>query len=295
MTRVHGERFRTVGELRLCYQTFGDPAEPACLLVMGLGYQLIAWPDEFCELLAARGLWVIRFDNRDSGRSTHLTGAPAPAPLAVLTGRARAPYRLADMAGDAVGLLGELGIERAHLVGVSMGGMIAQTVAAHHGSRVRSLVSMMSTTGSRRVGLPSPRVLPFLLGRPSAQPAAYVRQATRLNRVVRSPRFAADEPAVRDMLWRNLERGMSPDGFARQVAAVLASGDRTRALGRITAPTLVVHGAADRMISPSGGRATARAIAGADLLMVEGMGHDLPRELWPRLIDAITGNAVRAS
>jgi pimeloyl-ACP methyl ester carboxylesterase len=289
------ERFCEVGDVRLCYETRGDAADPALLLVMGLGFQMIAWPDEFVDQLAERGFRVIRFDNRDAGRSTHLTHLPAPTRLQLATRRIRHPaYRLEDMARDAVGLLDHLEIDRAHVVGASMGGMIAQTVAADAPDRVASLTSIMSTTGSLVWGQPSLRIIPLLLGRTPSDRAAYVEQSTGMLRRIRSPGFPADEAASVEVLERNFDRGIAPGGFGRQLGAIVASGNRARALARITAPTLVIHGTADRLIAPSGGRATARAIPGAELMLIEGLGHDLPRDVWPRLVDAIARNAARA-
>jgi pimeloyl-ACP methyl ester carboxylesterase len=289
------EQYRDVGAIRLCFETFGDPSDPVCLLVMGLGFQMIAWHEEFCEALAARGLHVIRFDNRDAGRSTHLDDARAPTRRELVTRRIREPaYRLEDMAADAVGLLDALEIDRAHLVGVSMGGMISQTVAAHSPSRVLSLTSIMSATGSMRSGQPSPSVLPVLLRTQAADRAGYVRDGLRMLTRIGSPGYPADEDERRDLLERTFDRGVSAHSFGRQLGAIIASGNRTAALRRITAPTLVVHGMGDRLILPSGGRATAKAIDGAHLLMLAGMGHDLPRELWPFLVSAIEANTARA-
>jgi pimeloyl-ACP methyl ester carboxylesterase len=289
------EQYAEVGDIRLCYETFGDPSDPVCLLVMGLGFQMIAWHEQFCEALAARGLHVIRFDNRDAGRSTHLSDALAPTRRELATRRVRAPaYRLDDMANDAVGLLDQLGIERAHLVGVSMGAMISQTVAVHSPGRVLSLTSIMGATGSLRSGQPSPAIVPLVLRRQAADRAGYVRDGLDLLTRIGSPGYPPDEDERRELLERTFDRGVSAHSFGRQLGAIIASGNRTGALRRITAPTLVVHGMADRLILPSGGRATARAINGAHLLILAGMGHDLPRELWPFLVAAIDANIARA-
>jgi pimeloyl-ACP methyl ester carboxylesterase len=289
------EQLCTVGGIELCYETFGDPADPALLLVMGLGFQMVAWPEEFCEGLVERGFHVIRFDNRDTGRSTHLSQAPPPTLTELATRRIRRPaYKLEDMARDAAGLLDHLGIERAHVVGVSMGGMIAQTLAAQSPERVLSLVSVMSNTGSRLSGQPSPRLWRHLLAQTPADRELYIQHCTRLIGLIGSPGYETDEAELRDMLALTHDRGVSADGFARQLGAIFASGRRVRALRRITAPALIIHGTADRLIAPSGGRATARAIRGAQLLLLPGMGHDLPRELWPVLTDAIVSNAARA-
>jgi pimeloyl-ACP methyl ester carboxylesterase len=284
-----------VGEIDIAYETFGDPGDPAMLLIMGLGTQMVAYHDDFCAELAGRGYFVIRDDNRDIGRSTHLDGAPTPS-LVQLARRDRraAAYTLADMAADSVGVLDCLGIEKAHIVGTSMGGMIAQTIAARRPERVLLLVSIMSNTGSRRSGQPALSTYRLFL-RPIARDRdAYVRQAAELFDHIGSRGFDKDPDAFREMLGAMHDRGHSPGSASRQLAAILAAGNRTAELRHITAPTLVIHGTADRLIRPSGGRATARAIPGAHLLTIEGMGHDLPRGAWPQIIDAIVENAARA-
>jgi pimeloyl-ACP methyl ester carboxylesterase len=287
------ERFLEVGEVELCNQTFGDPSRPALLLVMGLGTQMIAWHEDFCRGLADRGFHVIRFDNRDAGRSSRGQGKP-PGPLELVRRRPKDPaYRLEDMADDAAGLLSALGIDAAHVVGASMGGMIAQTLATRHPERVRSLVSIMSSTGARSAGQPSYRIYGAFLRRPPRGKEAYVEYVTRLFRRIGSPGFERDEDEIRAHAARSWERGLNPAGTGPQLAAILASGDRTHALRELDVPTLVVHGTEDLMVGPSGGRATADAIPGARLLMIEGMGHDMPRQIWPRLIDAIAENAGR--
>jgi pimeloyl-ACP methyl ester carboxylesterase len=289
------EQFADVGDVRLCYETFGSAGDPPVLLIMGLATQMIAWDDEFCAQLAARGFSVIRFDNRDIGRSTRLDGVRPPRPRELLTRRVKNPaYTLETMADDAAGLLEALGLADAHVVGVSMGGMIGQTLAAHHQQRVRSLVSIMSTTGNRWKGQPAARVFPLLLARPSRTKDEYVAQTLKVFRKVGSPGFARDDEQLRAVAERSWERGHSPAGPGRQLAAIIASGDRTPALGRISAPTLVIHGTKDRLVRPSGGRATAAAIRGAKLLTIAGMGHDLPRGAWPQIIDAIASHAAAA-
>jgi pimeloyl-ACP methyl ester carboxylesterase len=288
------ESFCRVGDVELCYETFGDPEDPAMLLIMGLGTQMLGWSDDLCEQLAARGFHAIRFDNRDIGRSTLMDGVPPPTIGQILRrDRRAAGYVLADMAADAVGLLDHLGIDHAHVVGASMGGMIAQTIAARHRERVLSLVSIMSNTGSRLRGQPALRTYRVFLRRSPADREGYVDHIVRLFRVIGSPGF--DEDELREMLGRSYDRGYDPAGPGRQLAALLASGDRTAELRTVTAPTLVIHGAADRLVAPSGGRATARAIPGARLLMIDGMGHDLPRKVWPQVLDAITEHAARAT
>jgi pimeloyl-ACP methyl ester carboxylesterase len=258
---------------------------------MGLATQMIAWPEEFCRELAGRGFRVVRFDNRDAGRSTHLTGPP-PTPGQLV--RRRIPpgsYSLSDMAQDAVALMKELGMIPAHVVGVSMGGMIAQTIAAEHPQAVRTLVSVMSNTGNRWTGQPSFGIYRFLLRQAPMEREAYIDYLVRLFGAIGSPGFPRDEERIRDVAGRSYDRGHDPTAPGRQLGAIVSSGDRTAQLGQITAPTLVIHGTKDRMVRKSGGRATARAIPGARLEMIEGMGHDLPEALWPRLVELIARHA----
>jgi pimeloyl-ACP methyl ester carboxylesterase len=287
------EQFCTVNDVELCFETFGDPADPAMLLVMGLATQMVGWPDEFCEQLVARGFHVIRFDNRDVGRSQKMT-LPVPTLRQLLLRDKRAArYTLEHLSDDGFGLLDHLGIERAHLVGVSMGGMIVQTMAGRRPERVLSLASIMSNTGARWSGQPSPRMYPVLLRKPPGEREAYVRHAVELFRTIGSPDFP-DNDDLRVIAERSYDRGLNPAGSLRQLAAIIASGDRTPLLRTITAPTVVIHGTKDKLVPPSGGRATARAIPGARLVKIDGMGHDLPRAAWPRMLDAIVDNAARA-
>jgi len=296
------EQFCDVGRgVTLCYETFGDAANPTALLIMGLGTQMIAWHGDFCEELAARGFHVVRFDNRDIGHSTHMRGAPPTIAQLLRRDRHAAGYTLADMAEDTVGLLRELELEPAHVIGASMGGMIAQTLAARHPREVRSLVSIMSNTGRLRSGQPSLRIYPqfikrLSMGRRDAHPSrdAYVAAAEGLFATIGSPGLPRDPQDIRELFETSYDRDHDPDGTARQLAAIIASGDRTAELTTIAAPTLVIHGTADPLVAYSGGRATARAIPGARLMSIEGMGHDLPRAIWPRLTDAIARHAKRA-
>jgi pimeloyl-ACP methyl ester carboxylesterase len=289
------ECFCRIGDIELCYETFGSPGDPALLLIMGLGTQMLGWDEEFCEDLAGRGFHVVRYDNRDIGRSTILDTYPAPTFGQLLRrDRHAASYTLAEMAADGVGLLDHLDIERAHLVGASMGGMIAQTIAARRPDRVLSLTSIMSSTGSRISGQPALRTYRKFLRPVSRDRQRYIDQSADLFRWIGSPGFDRDEATFRDLLGRMYDRGHHPSASSRQLAAILASGNRTPELRGITAPTLVIHGTNDRLIAPSGGRATARAIPGARLLMIEGMGHDLPRGVWSQMLDAIVENAARA-
>jgi pimeloyl-ACP methyl ester carboxylesterase len=288
------EQFCDVGRgMTLCYETFGEPSDPTALLIMGLGTQMVAWQEDFCNELAGRGLHVVRFDNRDIGRSTHVSGRPpSTGELLRRSGRA-ARYTLADMADDSAALLTELDLAPAHVIGASMGGMIAQTLAARHPQAVRSLVSIMSNTGSRRSGQPSLRVYPIFLRRPPGGREALIAHMERLFAVIGSRGLPRDVEDIRAIANASYERDHDPEGSGRQLAAIIASGNRTGELARINAPTLVIHGSADPLVAPSGGRATARAIPGAELLMIEGMGHDLPRAAWPQLIDAIAAHALR--
>jgi pimeloyl-ACP methyl ester carboxylesterase len=284
-----------VGDLEIAYETFGDAGDPPILLVMGLATQMIGWPDEFCAGLADRGYFVVRFDNRDIGLSTHLDSAGVPDILAVLGGDASSvPYGLADLADDTVGLLDALGLDSVHLIGASMGGMIAQLVALRHPARVRSLTSIMSTTGDPSVGGPSEAALALLLAPAARDRDAAVQRVIDTYRVVGSPGFEFDESALRERAGLSFDRAYDPAGVARQLAAVLTTPDRTRALKGISVPTLVIHGSDDALVDVSGGRATAATVPGAELLVVDGMGHGLPRAMWPEITDRITALIERA-
>jgi pimeloyl-ACP methyl ester carboxylesterase len=292
---IVSEQFCDVGGgITLCYESYGDPSDPTALLIMGLGTQMIAWQEEFCQALAARGLHVVRFDNRDIGRSTHVAGRPPTIPQLLTRSSRAARYSLADMADDAAGLLERLELAPAHVIGASMGGMIAQTLAAHHPRAVRSLVSIMSNTGSLRNGQPSLSMYSLLLRRTPRGREAYIEHMVRVFSTIGSPGLPREESDIRALAALSYDRDHDPAGPGRQLAAIIASGDRTPELHGITAPTLVVHGAADRLVRPSGGRATARAIARSQLMLIPGMGHDLPRAIWPQLIDAIAAHCERA-
>lgn len=290
-----GERFARVGEIDLCYETFGAENNPPLLLVMGLGSQMVLWDDQFCEDLAARGFWVIRFDNRDIGRSTILRDTPVPTTGQLLRrDRRAAAYSLDDMADDAAGLLDRLDVGKAHVVGVSMGGMIAQLIAIRQPERTLSLVSIMSTTGNRRVGRTDVRLYPRLLRRPKFDRRGYVEDFLATFRAIGSKRYPPDPERSRATAERCFDRGVHQDGAARQLAAILAAPDRTPLLKPLHVPATVIHGDADRLVMPSGGRATAAAIPDARLAIVPGMGHDLPPALWAQVIDEIVCNAGRA-
>jgi pimeloyl-ACP methyl ester carboxylesterase len=283
------------GDVEIAYETFGDPGDPAVLLVMGLGTQMLGWHEELCEEIAGRGFHVIRYDNRDVGRSTVMSDHAVPSiPQLLRRSKKVAGYTLDHLADDAAALLDALGIERAHVVGASMGGMIAQTIAIRHPRRVLSLVSIMSNTGARLSGQPWPKTYPVLLSRSPADRDAFIEHTVRLFTLIGSPGFERDEEDLRRRAGMSFDRGRNPAGVARHLAAIIASGNRTKELRRLSVPTLVIHGTADRLVSPSGGRATARAIRGARLMLIPGMGHDLPRELWPRMVDGIVENAARA-
>ena len=290
------EQFAKVGNVELCYETFGDPSDAPLLLIMGLGTQMIAWHEDFCGQLAQRGFHVIRYDNRDVGRSTRFDSFPPPRTTELLRQKPkRLAYTLRDLAGDAAGLLDALGHESAHVVGASMGGMVGQLLAIHHPERVRSFVSIMSTTGARWVGQPAAAVYPFFMKPMPKTKSEYIERGLKLWGLIGSPGFPTPEEDRRAQLELAYERGLSPAGTMRQLGAIVDSGNRSRDLRRIKAPTLVIHGTRDKMIRVSGGKATARAIPGAELELIDGMGHDLPRGIWPRLIDGIERTAARAA
>jgi len=289
------ELFAPVGrEVELCYQTFGTPDDEPLLLVMGLGGPMTWWDPELCELLAERGFYVIRFDNRDSGRSsrgvgritrTILVRAAAGAPV-------RVPYSLTDLAADAWGLLDHLGLESAHVCGVSMGGMIAQTMAIARPDRVRSLTSIMSTTGKRTVGWQHPSLLPSLLARRSGR-EGYIELSVKSWKLIGSPGYPTTEERIRARAAETYDRGVTASGTLRQMAAILTQPNRSAKLRALTMPALVVHGLNDKLVHTSGGRATAAAIPGAELLLIDGMGHDLPPALFESFADAIRRTASR--
>ena len=284
--------------ITLHYDTHGPEDGPAVVLVMGLATQMTAWRPGFCAQLASRGFRVVRFDNRDVGLSTKLHGAPRPSiPRALLMRRLglmpSAPYTLSDMARDAVGLLDHLGIERAHVVGASMGGMIAQTMAIEHPSRVTSLVSIMSSTGDPRLPHPTAAARRMLLRPPARSREEAIEAYVEMFRVIGSPEHF-DEARLREWAGESVDRSAYRGGVPRQLAAILASPDRTPMLARLRLATTVVHGTIDPLIPPAHGEATARAIPGAELTSIRGMAHDLPEPLWPRFIEAIERTAERA-
>ena len=279
----------------IAYERLGDSGAPPVVLVMGLGSQMVAWPDGFCAALVAEGLQVIRFDNRDVGLSTHFHDAPTPDVMAALQGNtSSAAYTVTDMAGDCVGLLDALELDSAHIVGASMGGMIAQMVAIEYPDRVRSLTSIMSTTGDLAVGQGRPEALAALLSPPATTREQAVDRTIAIFWVIGSPGFEHDEAEMRHRATVSFDRANDPLGVTRQTVAVIASGDRTEALRSLDVPTLVLHGAADPLVDVSGARATAEAVPDAELVIFDGMGHDLPRELWPQMAARICDLVQRA-
>jgi pimeloyl-ACP methyl ester carboxylesterase len=278
--------------IELEYETFGSPADPTLLLVGGFTSQLIAWEVGFCDRLAAGGYQVVRFDNRDAGLSTTFDGATVDLGAVITSALARqpvpaVPYTLSDMARDTVGLLDHLGVERAHVLGASMGGMIAQVVAIEHPERVRSLISVMSMTGEPEYGMPEPEALEVLFAPPPPDREGYVESAP-LAAVWCSKRYF-DADVARVLAARNFDRRYYPEGAPRQLAAIYASGERHEPLAALALPTLVIHGLDDTLIPPAGGRRTAELVPGSTLLLVADMGHDLPEPLWPLITGTVLG------
>jgi pimeloyl-ACP methyl ester carboxylesterase len=284
----------------ICYEIFGDASAEPMLLIMGLGAQMIHWDDDFCAQLAARGFRVIRFDNRDIGKSSRLSGGKRLTPIELLKLRflkipVAAPYKLRDMAEDTISLMDVLGIKSAHLVGASMGGMIAQEIAISFPQRVRSLTSIMSTTGNPKVPPPTREAAAVLMAPPPATKEEYFVRFAQTWKVLRAGSFPEDEALDRARAERTFERGLNPAGVARQLRAILASGSRKERLHQVKAPTLVIHGSVDPLVRPEGGKDTAASIPGARFLLIEGMGHALPIPMWPQIIDAIAKHAHGAA
>ena len=284
----------------LCYEIFGDADAEPMILIMGLGAQMIHWDDEFCRQLAARGFRVIRFDNRDIGNSSHLSGGKRLTAMELLKLRflkipVQAPYRLRDMAEDTIGLMDALGIKSAHVVGLSMGGMIAQEIAILFPQRLRSLTSIMSTTGNPKVPPATREAMAILMAPPPTTREEFFVRFAQTWKVLRVGRFPEDEALDQARAERTFARGLNPDGVGRQLRAILASGSRKERLHTVKAPTLVIHGTVDPLVHPMGGKDTAASISGAKLLMIEGMGHALPIPMWPQIIDAIDRHAHAAS
>jgi pimeloyl-ACP methyl ester carboxylesterase len=250
---------------------------------------MISWDEELCRMLASQGYWVIRFDNRDVGLSTHFHSAGIPDISRLLSGEPiEVAYKLIDMAKDAVGLLDALGIEKAHIVGVSMGGMIAQTIAIHFPKRVRTLTSIMSTTSDPNVSRPKPEAQAVLVTPAPRDRAGYIEYGVKVRHVLSGGGFPVNDERMGELAGKAYDRGVDPAGFVRQYAAILASGSRKEALKSLQVPTLVIHGSNDPLLPVEGGRDTAQVIPGAKLEIIEGMGHELPPDLWPRLVELIT-------
>jgi pimeloyl-ACP methyl ester carboxylesterase len=283
--------------IEIYYETFGDDDGEPLLLVNGLGSQCISYEPDFCNAFVDRGFFVIRFDNRDVGNSTKI-GTPhldfGPLLERAFAGeRVEAPYLLSDMAADAVGVLDALDLPAAHVLGASMGGMIVQAMAIEHPDRVRTMTSIMSTTGDPSVGQPKPDAIAPLLASPPANKDEAVEQAVKATKVIGSPGFPFDEARVRARAAEDWDRAFNPDGVARQLVAILCSGDRTAKLRDVRVPTLVIHGEADPLVDPSGGKATAEAIPGAELKLIPGMGHDLPPAVFDEVADAVAALAAK--
>ena len=292
--RVSEELIAPVNGIEIAYQEIGDPGGEPMVLIMGLGTQMIAWDLGFCELLANEGFRVIRFDNRDVGHSTWID-TPPPNRLAMLLGLRRGlAYPLEEMAADTAGLIEHLGLDSAHVVGASQGGMIAQVLAYDRPELVRSLGLIMTGAGKRIASVPRLRALGALLSSPPRDRDSFIKTVERTFKVIGSPDHRPDEEALREVIAQSYERGHNPAGAARQLHAITSAGDRTRRLRAVRAPTVVIHGTRDPLVRPVAGRSLAKAIPGARLEMIEGMGHDLPRALWPRIVEVLSENAARA-
>jgi len=291
----------TANGIRIAYETFGNASDRPLLLIIGLGGQMIQWDDDLCLDLAGRGHYVIRFDNRDVGLSTKFDEAGVPNLVAIIGKimkgeQIQAPYSLDDMADDGVGLLDALGIERAHICGMSMGGMIAQTIAIRHPSRVLSLISIYSTTGNPALPQPKPEVLGLLISPAPKEREANIEHMVKIFRTLAGPGFPIDEKWTRKIMAQSYDRCFCPQGMARQLVAILGHGNRKPALALLKVPTLVIHGTDDPLVPVEGGKDTAEAIPGAQLMLIGGMGHDLPHDgAWPRIVEAITAHTLKAA
>jgi pimeloyl-ACP methyl ester carboxylesterase len=283
-----------VNGIDLEYETRGDPSHPALLLVMGLGAQLIAWPEGFVDQLVGRGFFVIRYDNRDVGLSTKFEGLPDVTALFTGDGSS-APYRIEDMADDAAALLTELGLERVHVMGASMGGMITQALVINHADRFLSACSVMSTTGDRNVGAPTGEAMTALLRPVATSRDEAIAASVESSKVIGSPGYPTSDEVVRERAGAAYDRCYSPEGTVRQLGAILASPDRTEGLHGVRIPFLVIHGEADPLVTPSGGAATAAAVPNSKLITIAGMAHDLPDALWEQIIAAIVANTELAA
>lgn len=285
--------------IQIEYETFGDPNDRPLLLIMGLGAQMVLWEEAFCEALASQGHFVVRFDNRDVGLSTKLDEHGAPNVLDLIQ-RSRAgeavaaPYSLDDMADDAAGLLDAIGLDDAHVCGASMGGMIAQTLAIRHPARLRSLISIMSTTGNPTLPPPTPEAMAVLLTPPPSDRAGNIERSVAAWKVIGSPSFGFDADRIRRRAARQFDRCFHPAGVSRQIAAITTNGSRVEALRSVATPTLVIHGDADPLVPVEGGHDTAKSVPGAELLLIEGMGHDLHPHIWSRLVRAVSEHTAKA-
>jgi pimeloyl-ACP methyl ester carboxylesterase len=289
------EQFAKANGIELCYDTFGGRKDPPLLLIMGLGAQMILWDDGFCTALAARGFYVIRFDNRDIGRSTKIAGEAPPLPKLLeqaLTGKAiEAPYTLRDMAADAVGLMDALGISRAHVVGASMGAAITQELAINFADRLLTATCIMGTSGDPRLPPPTQEAMAVLMTPTPLDRDAYMERFLWTWRVLRGSAIPEDEARERARAERIYARGINPPGVARQLAAIFASGDRSAALPKVRVPMLVIHGTADPLVPVEGGRAIAAGVPGARLVEIEGMGHALPPAVWDEVVEEVEKHA----
>ena len=277
--------------IELEYDHFGNPTDPALLLIMGFTAQMVVWDEEFCKQLADRGHFVIRFDNRDCGLSTKLHGVPSNSDAVIMaammeTEMPPVPYTLSDMAADAMQVLDHLNIERAHIMGASMGGMIAQTVAIEHPHRVKTLISVMSQPGELTVGQPTQEAMELIVTPAPSDRDEYIAFAPKWQ-LWQSKKYRSDELSIKAAI-RDFDRSNYPEGGPRQMAAIYASGSRAEGLQKLQVPTLVIHGTEDQLITPSGGERTAELIPNSTLLMVDDMGHDMPQPLWPLYLDAIS-------
>ena len=286
--------------IQIEYDTFGDTTSPALLLIMGLGTQMTAWDEAFCEQLAEQGHYVIRFDNRDIGLSTKFEEDGIPDVIEAMTAAMNgqeilSSYTLNDMADDAADLLSALGVDKAHICGASMGGMIAQTIAIRHPNRVFSLISIMSTTGDPELPPGKPEAMEVLVEKSPTDRDAVIDRAVKVSKIIGSPGFPFDEALIREKAALNFDRSFYPQGQARQLIAVMASGSRKKYLNNVSARTLVIHGSEDPLVPVEGGKDTAESIPGAELLIIDGMGHDLPRGAWPQLINAISNHTQKAN
>jgi pimeloyl-ACP methyl ester carboxylesterase len=286
--------------VQLEYETFGEPSSPALLLISGIGGQMIGWDEKLCKEWVKRGLYVIRFDNRDVGLSTKMEESGVPDLKAAMTAavngeKVKAPYTLADMADDAVGLLDALKIDKAHICGISMGGAIAQTIAFRQPSRVRSMTQVYATTGNPQLPQPKPEIMKILLTPPPEGREAYVDYQLKLYKTIAGPGFPFDEVWHRNLAGRSYDRAFYALGKARQFMAILAQGNRKPFLSSITAPALVIHGADDPLVLVQGGMDSAEAIPGAELMIIPGMGHDMPHgSAWPIIVEAVSAHVRKA-